>query len=240
MKAYRAVLFDFDGTLRESEPHFMDALHHFLLESGIHIDSFQWRLTERWVHQYWAQSPELLADIAEYGGESIWDAFITRLMTHAGHPPRPDEVQAFGQRVEEMYHPVSRLVAGAHETLQALQQRDVMLAVLSNRRESFTEALQELGIASYFSFALAAGEIGAWKPDPAIFTHALARAGLQAGEVVYIGDNYYADVVGATEAGLDAILLDERRVFTDMRCPRVEALPDIVSYLDGYLPASKS
>ena len=51
MSAYQAVIFDLDGTLRESKPHFMDALHQTLLDMGLDVDPFKWRLTERWVHE---------------------------------------------------------------------------------------------------------------------------------------------------------------------------------------------
>ena len=51
MSAYQAVIFDLDGTLRESKPHFMDALHQTLLDMGLDVDRFKWRLTERWVHE---------------------------------------------------------------------------------------------------------------------------------------------------------------------------------------------
>jgi beta-phosphoglucomutase-like phosphatase (HAD superfamily) len=47
---YRAVIFDLDGTLRESNPHFMDALHTALIDLGLEVDPFKWRLTERGVH----------------------------------------------------------------------------------------------------------------------------------------------------------------------------------------------
>ncbi len=234
---YRVVLFDLDGTLRESEPHFMDALHTFLLDMGIHVDGFQWRLTERWVHQYWAQSPELVSDIETYGSDQVWSRFIARLMTQAGHPPQPDEVERFGALVREHYQPRSRLVHGTIETLSTLQECGVRLGVLSNRSYSFDEVLEELGIDSFFDFTLAAGEVGVWKPSPEIFHHALQRGGdIAADEVVYIGDNYFADIVGATAAGIDAVLIDERRVFTDVNCVRVEALPEILPVLDGRLP----
>ncbi|NOZ50129.1 MAG: HAD family hydrolase [Chloroflexi bacterium] len=233
---YHAVLFDLDGTLRESQPHFMDALYQCLLDKDIQVDTFTWRLTERWVHHYWAQSPELVADIEENGPGNIWAQFIARLMTHVGHPPHPDEVAAFGQYVSDTYQPSSRLVAGARETLTTLKQTGVILGVLSNRRHVFTGELQELGIDSFFDFTLAAGEVGVWKPMTEIFLHALQRGGdIAPDTAIYIGDNYYADIVGATSAGIDAILLDERGVFTDMNCAKVQSLPEILIYLDGHL-----
>lgn len=233
---YQTIIFDLDGTLRESEPHFMDALHECLLELDIIVESFAWRLTERWVHQYWAQSPELLEDVKTYGPDQIWSRFLFRLMEHVGHPPAPEEVEVFGQHVRDFYQPESQLVPGAIEILDALQNTGVTLGVLSNRHGPFTDELEALGIAHYFDFTLAAGEIGIWKPRPEIFEEGLRRAGDVPPEAaLYIGDNYYADIVGANKACIEAILVDSRHVFTDMRCPRVEGLEEILPLIEGEL-----
>ncbi|RME80509.1 MAG: HAD family hydrolase [Caldilineae bacterium] len=230
---YQVVIFDLDGTLRESEPHFMDALRGCLADYGITVDGFEWRLTERWVHRYWAQSPELLQDVAEVGDEGVWTRFICRLMEHAGHMADWEEAEKFAAYVREQYQPRSRVKAGVCETLEALKER-VQMGVLSNRMNSFDAELAELGIDGYFDFTVAAGEVGIWKPQPGIFRAALARAGgVSPEEALYVGDNYYADIVGANEAGLDAILLDDRHVFTDVMCTRVERMDEVLLLLDG-------
>ncbi len=230
---YQAIIFDLDGTLRESEPHFMDALQECLLDLDIKIDSFQWRLTERWVHEYWAQSPELIEDVTNYGSESIWTRFIYRLMEHVGHPPDLDEAESFGQHVRDYFQPQSALTPGAVETLDVLKATGVTLGLLSNRRDAFTDELEDLGIAHYFDFTLAAGEIGIWKPKSGIFLEGLVRAGdVPPQAALYIGDNYYADIVGARNAGIDAVLIDWRRVFTDVRGPRFENLLGVLDFLD--------
>jgi putative hydrolase of the HAD superfamily len=226
---YQAIIFDLDGTLRESRPHFMDALHQALLDMGLTIDPETWRQTERWVHAYWAQSAELRNDVENYGQEQIWNRFLSRIMTQVGHPHADEEeVHAFGEHIHEIFQPESVLTPDAHEVLTALRQQDVVLGVLSNRGKPFDEELETLGIADFFDFTLAAGEVGVWKPRPEVFHVALERAGTSPHQAVYIGDNYYADIVGAANAGLDAILVDWRQVFTDMPATRVERLADIL------------
>ena len=232
MSAYQAVIFDLDGTLRESKPHFMDALHQTLLDMGLDVDPFKWRLTERWVHEYWAQSPEIIEDVRLYGQDQVWNRFLTRLMSKVGHPhANEDEVRAFGDHMREVFQPVSELTPGAREVLTALQNHHLTLGVLSNRSNPFDEELTKLGIADFFDFTLAAGEVGVWKPRPEIFQAALERAGVGPDEAIYIGDNYYADIVGAREADMAAILVDWRRVFTDVPATRVERLDAILPYI---------
>ena len=232
MTNYRAVIFDLDGTLRESNPHFMDALHRTLIDLGLEIDPHKWQNTERWVHEYWAQSPEIIEDVEVYGQEQVWNRFLTRLMSRVGHPhANEEEVRAFGDHMREVYQPESELTPGAREVLDILRQQALTLGVLSNRSHSFDDELTKLDIADYFDFTLAAGEVGVWKPRPEIFQAALERAGVTADKAIYIGDNYYADIIGAQKANMDAILVDWRGVFTDVEATRVEHLRHILPYI---------
>ena len=234
MKNYQAIIFDLDGTLRESNPHFMDALREILAEKNLSVDEESWQDTERWVHAYWAQSPEVIEDFKRYGEKQIWHRFIARIMDRIGYPHEDDAaVQAFGDHVREVFQPVSELTPGTRELLETLQARGYTLGVLSNRGKPFSHELDDLGIADFFDFALSAGEVGVWKPNPEIFEAALERAGVGPEQALYVGDNYYADILGAQGAGLDAILVDWRRAFTDVPGPRVEKILDILPYIEN-------
>ena len=68
--------------------------------------------------------------------------------------------------------------------------------------------LRVIGLDSYFERALAARDAGAAKPDQRIFRALLDGAGLEPGDVLYVGDDPYADVQGARNAGLQAAWLD--------------------------------
>jgi putative hydrolase of the HAD superfamily len=50
-------------------------------------------------------------------------------------------------------------------------------------------------------------ELGAPKPDPAIFERALRMAGVRASEALHAGDSPEEDVAGARAAGVDAVLV---------------------------------
>lgn len=229
---YKAIIFDLDGTLRISQPRFMDALLTSLQALDIHIDGARWRRAERWVHRYWAHSAELRADLDTYGRDQVWTRFLWRLLREAGHAISEEQaatlVESFGQE----YRPRSVLMPGAWETLAELRRSPVTLGVLSNREEPFLDELESLNIAHVFHFTLAAGEVGIWKPRPGIFQAALERAGnIPPGAALYVGDNYYADVIGARAAGLDAVLIDTRGIFPDVDCPVFARLEDILPFV---------
>ncbi len=74
-------------------------------------------------------------------------------------------------------------------------------------------------------------ELERWKPNPELFAIALGYLDLPARAVVYVGDNYYADVVGAQRAGLWPVLLDPENVFPDAGCPAIAQLGDLPGLL---------
>src|SRR5690606_8076650 len=67
---------------------------------------------------------------------------------------------------------------------------------------------QKTKIGDRFSFWLAADQVGVRKPDPRIFRMAAAAADCHPRELVHVGDEIEADVLGAKRAGVRAVLLD--------------------------------
>lgn len=77
------------------------------------------------------------------------------------------------------------------------------------------------GLHELFDGHVTASAAGAAKPDARIFAHLLRDAGVRPGEVLHVGDDPLADVVGATRAGMQAVWLNR-----DARAwPREFAVP---------------
>ena len=108
--------------------------------------------------------------------------------------------------------------------------------MLSNRTDPYDEQLEALGLAGYFEFAIAAGTVDSWKPDPVVFQHAIRNYGIPGGEILYVGDNYYADVVGAKNAGLVPVLVDPGGIFPDPECPVIRQIGELPEILGQYQP----
>ncbi len=234
---FEAVIFDLDGTLRISQPRFMDALHEYLQQNGKFVSPKRWKPIEAWIHYYWARSPEIQEDVQLYGDENVWNRFMYRLLQKAGYPVSEEEATRIAADFLEVYTPTSVLMPGAQEALAALRSLPVVLGVLSNRRHAFEDELRSLGIREYFDFLLPAGELGVWKPHPEIFLAALERAGgVPPHKAVYIGDNYYADIKGARGVGMHAILVDDRDIFQQDDVPKVRDLRQLLPVLHSLRP----
>ncbi|MGA2470433.1 MAG: HAD-IA family hydrolase [Solirubrobacteraceae bacterium] len=93
------------------------------------------------------------------------------------------------------------------DALERWRAAGVRLAVVSNWDISLHDVLAGTGLQKAVDFVVTSAEAGHSKPDPAIFTAALARAGVSPEEVVHIGDSLEEDVAGARAAGIEAVLI---------------------------------
>ena len=117
------------------------------------------------------------------------------------------------------------------DILAGLRDRGYRLGIISNWDPSLRAYCRELGIADHFTCILASGAVGVGKPSPGIFEMALERLGVAPEEALHVGDNYYADVLGAKRVGMQGILLDRLGVFGYADCDRIEELRDLLSIL---------
>ena len=103
------------------------------------------------------------------------------------------------------------LVPGAKETLENLRAKGYRLFAASNSFGHLQRSrLDYAGILPFFEDTYISMDIGYDKPDVRFYEEALRRCGLQAHEVVMIGDSMTTDVIGAKAAGLDAIYFCRR------------------------------
>jgi putative hydrolase of the HAD superfamily len=93
------------------------------------------------------------------------------------------------------------VMPGAAESLQALRSRGLDLAAVTNWDVTVRDRLFDLGLARFFSHVVTAAEVGARKPDPAVFHRALELLGIPPGRALHIGDGD-VDREGAAAAGM--------------------------------------
>jgi FMN hydrolase / 5-amino-6-(5-phospho-D-ribitylamino)uracil phosphatase len=87
--------------------------------------------------------------------------------------------------------------------LKRLQSRYRLFALSNGNAD-----LQRCGVADLFAGHITAAAAGCAKPDPRIFAHLAQAAGVDAHQVLHIGDDPLADVVGATRAGMQAVWIN--------------------------------
>lgn len=122
---------------------------------------------------------------------------------------------------------------GALETIAAISDR-YHLGALTNGNAD----IHRLGLADHFRFAFSAEEIGAPKPAPDLFEHALSHTGCEPHEMVYVGDDPVKDVDAAKRLGLNTIWYRNTlrpgppETEPDHVIDQITELPDALSRLD--------
>jgi phosphoglycolate phosphatase len=181
-----AVLFDLDGTLINSLADIAASANEVLASLG-HPE----HPTERY---------------REFIGEGV--AVLFRRALPAAH--RDDEtvarcVEGFRRAYDRGWNVRTRVYDGIPELLDALVERGLALAVLSNKPDTFTKAcVDEYGARWSFRAVLGAREGIPNKPDPTSAIEIAGRLGCNPSEVVYVGDSAI-DMMTARRAGMRAV-----------------------------------
>ncbi len=234
MLRIKAILFDLDGTLAQYIPSGGDVFCAYVRSLGFYISEEDKIRAEHWTHFYFAHSLEIQTDQKQYPDEKLfWTNFTRRKLIALGLSAAHAEQTApqVSAYMAENYHPQTIVPPDAFPLLDFLKSSGYTLGMVSNRHSAYNGQLKELKIDSYFDFAFASGEINAFKPDRAVFEHALSLAKASADETIYIGDNYYADVVGAQRAGIAAVLYDPIDLFADFECLKVKSFGEFQKFL---------
>jgi HAD superfamily hydrolase (TIGR01509 family) len=216
----------------------------FLDAGGVLLYPNWWRVSEALARHGVVVPPEALIaadprarreldDMRVIGGTT--DAsrgwlFFDLVLAHAGVGRSASTAAA----LEELhaYHRASNLweyvPSDVVPALEALRHRGLRLVVVSNANGTLLAHMERLGLTARFDHILDSQDEGVEKPDPRFFEIALARSGARKESTIHVGDLYHVDVIGARNAGLRGVLLDEANLRPDADCPRVPSLDALV------------
>lgn len=207
----RAVLLDLDETLiPEEEP--LLAGYRAVAGDGDGDGALALRdaARARWARE--APCPEFRASVqvgasdglsASFAGDGAPLAAIRAYLPHfrATVFERPELVEVWRRARFD----AQTVYPGALELLGALGSRFRLALVTNGPSDLQRRKLAITGLAEHFDVVVASGDIGAGKPDPAIFAAALAALGAAPSEAVMIGNDRARDIDGAAAAGIRGI-----------------------------------
>ena len=197
---YRAIFIDIDDTLLDYIPCCREAFELALPEHPEYFDLF-FEISGR----LFSEAKHGLHTIAE-----VMELYPKEFIATIGYPP--EAVDPFKQAFRAAWGKTHTLVPGAKEMLENLQAKGYRLFAASNSFGNLQRSrLEKAGILKYFEDTYISMDIGYDKPDIRFYQEALRRCGLQAKEVLMIGDSMTTDVIGAQKAGMDALFFDRQK-----------------------------
>lgn len=130
----------------------------------------------------------------------------------------------------------TRLFPNTIETLEHLRKEDYKLHIITNGfKEVQFIKLEKSGLLPYFDVILCSEEVGHNKPARIVFDTALEMAKASVTNSVMIGDSYEADIVGAENAGIRAILFDPENIHRKgahkWHIHSLEQIPDTLTWM---------
>lgn len=234
-KQITTIVFDLDDTLRYNDPHAHDFFCDFADTLGGPFDAEKRRNAQLWEHQYWASSQDLLSDIETHteGTEAFWLNYSRRHLAALGfqHADAERLAPLAEAHMRDVYKPVSRVRPQTITSLGELRNSGYLLGVITNRSKPIYGEMHEIGLDLHFDFYLTGSQLGAYKPRKEVFDNLVAFTGHSKDELLYIGDNYFADVLGARNAGVEAALLNWNGLYRDVDCATIQAIPELLPLL---------
>ena len=172
-------------------------------------------------------------DIVEHGGpldHGFWHMFYAQLLK---------DLQIEDCNIHASLVEATRISAnwcdirpGTCDALQRIGKR-YPLGIISNADGKVSAVLERCGIAACVQSITDSGVIGYEKPHPAIFELALRTLNAEPAQSLYVGDVYSVDYLGATRAGMQAILFDVSGAYQQTNLPRVKSLEDLEKELNS-------
>jgi putative hydrolase of the HAD superfamily len=216
----RAVLLDATGTLIELAEPVGETYARFAAAHGAPISA--WRLEDAFRRVLRRAPPRVFpgvprAQVPERE-RAWWRELVRSTFLAADSAVRPPDFDAcFDALWRHFAQPRAwRPRPGAEAALRALRAAGRRTAVVSNFDARLPEILSGTGLAALLDAVVLAGEVGAAKPDPEIWTRALAALGCEAREAVAVGDDPERDLEPARRLGLAAIDVRELATLADL------------------------
>ncbi len=184
MAGFRAVIFDMDGVLADSEPLYLQGINEVLSEYGLAI-------TEE-------DHNELLGAAVK----PTWDFVFEKYSPPASF----DEcVDRYDKTMERLLSNPRSSLPGVPELLAELKRRGIPCALASSSWPNWVKALLEsTGLTDCFDIMVSSTAVENGKPAPDIFLHTAKLLGVEPSQCIVLEDSR-AGVLAAKAAGMYTI-----------------------------------
>ena len=248
MNQIRAIGFDLFNTLITVEPQTLQEGHSRLFRSlingGFQLDEDAFRKAHR------QAAMDHLAECQKDGRETHNRFWITAALADQGYQVSPEDwrIAAAVDRYFSAFLEYCHLIPGTGSMLENVKNR-YRLGLLTNftHGPAARTILDYLGITPFFGTILISGELGFRKPHPSVFLKLVEYLGVEASQILYVGDDPEPDIKGARAVGLQPVwttyVMDHqipyaRGILTgapeppDPPVPRISTWQDLLSLLN--------
>lgn len=220
----KAISFDATETLIHLVQSVGENYRDIAAASGVQLDA---EALDQAFRRAWKGSPARVSTgrARPDDDKGWWHALVMRVLDQVlvGDQTKNLPREAYFERLYDHFAQagVWAVFPEVHEVLGALQARGFLLGVVSNFDRRLYRVFDQLALTPYFQRIVVSSEVGADKPDPAIFRYALDALRVTPDEALHVGDDPKRDW-GAEALGMAIFKLERPR----------NSLRDLVPFLD--------
>lgn len=191
----KAVIFDMDGVLIDSEPIYMYQMLAFFDRYGIHVDR------KEAVKIVGSSHEDSLKMMASWWKEAITPEDFESLFTNGYH----SEEWSYS----DILNPYVKFI------LSRLKEENFKVAIASSSpMESILSMVDECEISRYFDLFVTGRDFPKSKPDPTVYLSTMEKLGVLPNETIIIEDSNYGIEAGK-KAGGTVIAIQDSRFYDD-------------------------
>jgi len=208
---FKAVIFDLDSTLTNTHRYPLVASEWLMVNSNVDTDQHREAYLRNLISRYF-KAIEAIADGAPFRPPfDIVKAAMGNSLKDIGFNPDPDLVEEATQRFRALHVELSTPFPGVPELLSNLESRGIRQGILTNGFVGNAKViLDNLKLRHYFKSIVDCGDVQAFKPMPELFERTLSLLDATPSETLFVGDEYYADMVGAKRLQLTTVWINHR------------------------------
>lgn len=231
LNQFGAVIFDLDSTLTDTHRYPIVACEWLLKRIGVDSDDVIATYVRHLVIRY-RKAIQAIADGAPY--RSAFEIVYTSMkesLLDIDHNVDATLVKEAAEHFKALHIELSTVYDGVYEILETLHSREFKLGVISNSFAGNARIiLNNLELSSFFSSIVDCGVVSAFKPMREPFERVLQELKTDASRALYVGDEYYADMVGAKLLDITTVWINNRAISIEDQVAKygVSTTPDFV------------
>lgn len=194
---YKFIYFDLDDTLldhKKAEIAGLSEIHnHFPLFDDVEpqslIDTYHDVNKEQW----------LLYSRGEVTREELQRNRFEKTLASLGLDE--SKYEEVGSQYMTYYRDYWQWIDGARESYQKILEKYPVGVLTNGFAETQRLKFEKFGFYDSAKHTVISEDVGALKPDPKVFEHATELTGLEANEILYVGDSFSSDIEGGSSFG---------------------------------------
>lgn len=209
---YQHLFFDLDHTLWDFERNSSESLQD--IYHSLSLNKYGVSSLENFVNTFLRINTQLWDDF-DHGRlhhSYIREKRFLMVFEELGIPC-PDNHLEIGELYLQTLPQKKHLLEGALDILEYATNKGYKMHIVTNGFTAIqAKKLSSSGIHHFFENVVTFEGANAKKPEPAIFSYALKMAQTAPENCLMIGDNWVADIQGASRSGLDTVYLNPARL----------------------------